>query len=128
MLSEQANAAPQLVRTRQARQLGFSRLPLDLAYLDSEWLQSYNEVILDAEEWSQTLPFVIEAVFKLNGSSTKDQEYATNVHELLVSRHWHRNGTNVTALPIPLLIYDPMMDPPFSVAISQAHPDLSPPI
>jgi len=104
MLEEQDREAPRGVR----RDLGFSRLPDDLSHLDQEWLQSYNEVILDASAWLEHLPGTIEAVFLLEGSSHEDQRRAVDAHALFLKDY------ALTDADVPLLLYDPQRTPPFS--------------
>ena len=105
MMREQAREAPQLSRRRS---LGFSRLPGDLANLDAEWVQSYNEVILDADEWVAQLPGIIEAVFLLDGSSPTDQQRAIDAHAAFLNEY------SLSEEDAPLLSYDPQRVPPFT--------------
>ena len=117
MMEEQAKQAPRLdagVRIRRIdgmRRLGFSRLPADTSKLDSEWLQSYNEVILDAAEWVAALPNIIEAVFILDGASEQHRQRAVDAHAAFV-QHFGLSDEDC-----PLLEFDPANpSSPFSLA------------
>lgn len=102
-MEEQARLAPKLVR----RALTFSRLPSDTSHLDAEWLQSYNEIILESESWVANLPHTLEAVFVLLGSDRAFQQRARKVHASLISEY------NLSVDELPLLAYDPQAKEPF---------------
>lgn len=113
MMQEQAKQAPRIMDGKRAgkkRQLGFARLPVDLAKLDPEWLQSYNEVILDGDEWKAELPSIIEAVFMLDGASAQHQQRAIEAHAAFLQSYGLREED------CPLLIYDPARSIPFRLS------------
>lgn len=109
MLVEQDREAPLLGQPR--RRTGFSRLPADLAHIDEdvEWLQSYNEVVLDTASFTASLPSSVEAIFMLDGSSNEQQARASKVRTRFIAEY----SLTEDDAP-PLLVYDPRGDPPFT--------------
>lgn len=71
----------------------------------------HNEIVLDADSWVRNLPRTVEAVFMLAGADEKYAQAAREVHRALLSEY------GITESTIPLVVFDPLKDPPFSCSI-----------